>query len=268
MDMRAYLLIFKTQALMTLQYRSQALAGIFTQFAFGFMRIFVMIAFYKGSVTDQPLSLTQIVTYVWMTQALLTLMAWRPDPETYAMIKEGSIAYEMVRPIRISYAWLMRSLARRGLMPLMRGIPLVFITSLLPAPYKFVIVYNFQSIFLGIITIILAWLLGGVLNNTLNILTIYLMSAEGIGTLFPIIMMFFSGLILPIPLFPSVLQKIFFYTPFVGIMDTPSRVITGNYNLSETLSAIAVQIFWVLILTLLNDYILERKLQNVSIQGG
>lgn len=253
---------------MALQYRSQALAGIFTQFVFGFMRIFVMIALYKDSTLILPLSLPQIVTYVWMTQALLTLMAWRPDPETYAMIREGSIAYEMVRPIRISYAWLMRSLARRGLMPLMRGIPIVIVASLLPAPYTFVIVHNFYSISLGFFTIILAWLLGGVLNNTLNILTIYLMSAEGIGKLFPILMMFFSGLILPIPLFPTLLQKIFFYTPFVGLMDTPSRVITGNYNLSETIFAISVQIFWVLILTLLNDYILERKLQNVSIQGG
>ncbi len=253
---------------MTLQYRAGAWAGVFTQFAFGFMRIFVMIAFYKGSTSQQPISLEQVVTYVWMTQILLTLMAWRPDPETSAMIREGSIAYEMVRPIRLSYAWLMRSLARRGLMPLMRGIPIVIVASLLPVPYKFVVILNLQTIILGFFTLLLAWLLGGALNNFLNILTIYLMSPTGIGSLFPIIMMFFSGLILPIPLFPEFLQRIFFYTPFVGLMDTPSRVITGNYSFQESISAMLVQIVWIGIITLINDSILEKKLQNVSVQGG
>ncbi|RXV62470.1 hypothetical protein DWB64_05150 [Fusibacter sp. A1] len=268
MVMKAYLLMLKTQSMMALQYRAQALAGVFTQFAFGFMRVFVMIAFYAGSAAVQPMSLEQVVTYIWMTQMLLTLMAWRPDPEVLAMIREGSIAYEMVRPVRISTAWLMRSLARRGVMPMMRGIPILIVAMLLPAPYKLVLPLSVRTAILSVIVLLLAWILAGMLNNTLNILTIYLMSADGIAKLFPIVMMFFSGLILPIPLFPDGLQVFFSYTPFAGLMDTPARVLMGHLSGGDALFSMAVQVFWIIFVLLLNDRLLESKLKNVVVQGG
>jgi ABC-2 type transport system permease protein len=266
--MKAYLLMFKTQSLMTLQYRAQAMAGVFTQFAFGFMRVFVMIAFYAGSSSVQPMSLTQVVTYIWMTQILLTLMAWRPDPETVTMVREGTIAYEIVRPVNLSFAWLMRSLARRGFMPLMRGIPILVIALVLPSPYRMVLPLTFSMIVLSILVLILAWLLGGMLNNLLNILTVYLMSADGLAKLFPIVMMFFSGLILPIPLFPIQFQKALSYTPFSGLMDTPARVIMGHYNTTEAISAMFVQLVWIVVIFVFNDFLLENKLKKIVVQGG
>ncbi len=266
--MKAYLLMFKIESMMVLQYRVQALAGVFTQFFFGFMRVFVMVAFFASNNRNQPMTLPQVVTYIWMTQMFLTLIAWRPDPETKTMIKEGTLAYQMVRPLRLSLAWLMRSLARRGLMPIMRGIPILIIALLLPKPYNFVVEITPNRYLLILTAIICAWLLAGVLNNLLNILAIYLMSTDGLATLFPIIMLFFSGLILPIPLFPEYLQKFFFYTPFIGVMDTPSRIIMGHMNIGLSIKSILVQLFWIILIAGLNDILLEHRLKNVSIQGG
>jgi ABC-2 type transport system permease protein len=150
----------------------------------------------------------------------------------------------------------------------MRGIPILVITLLLPTPYRMELPFSFTTIVLSILVLLLAWLLGGVLNNTLNILTVYLMSADGLAKLFPIVMMFFSGLILPIPLFPSGLQKVLTYTPFSGLMDTPARVIMGHYSTAESIYAMGVQLIWIIIIFVVNDFLLENKLKKIVVQGG
>jgi len=263
--MSAYLLMLKTQALMVLQYRAQALAGVFTQFAFGWMRVFMMVAFYKGATESMPLDLSQAVTYIWLTQMMLTMIAYGPDPLVVSMVQDGSIAYEMVRPVRLSIAWWMRSLAFRGMMPLMRGLPILVISFLLPEPYRIHLVPLSLVTFL---VILLAWLLAGVINNLFNILTVYLMSADGLIRLIPILVFFFGGLILPMPLFPDSLQPFLQITPFVGIMDTPARVMMGDLVGQPLVIALGMQLFWIITLLLINDWLLESRLKRAVVQGG
>lgn len=266
--MKKYLTLLKLQALSIIQYRTQVYAGIFTQFMFGLMRIFVMLSLFSSHKEPLPLNNSQVVTYIWMTQMLLTLIAWRPDPETGILIKEGTMAYELVRPMDISLAWLMRSLARRGFMPLMRGIPLCLITLLLPRPYRFEIGLTLHSLYLIPIVLLTTWLLAGVMNAMINIICLYLMTTTGLATMFPIIMMFFSGLILPVPLFPERLYSIVVLSPFIGLMDTPARIIIGVLQGDAALSALGVQLFWILTITLLNKTLLNFRLKSVTINGG
>lgn len=263
--MKAYLLMLKTQALMVLQYRAQAFAGIFTQFAFGWMRVFMIVAFYQGANGVMPLDLSQAVTYIWITQMLLTMIAYGPDPMVVAMVQDGSIAYEMVRPVRLSIAWWMRSLAFRGMMPLMRGLPILVISLMLPEPYR---IHLLPFSLMTVLVILLAWLLAGVINNLFNILTVYLMSADGLIRLLPILIFFFGGLILPMPLFPDSLQSFLQLTPFVGIMDTPARVMMGDLIGQPLVMALGVQLFWILTLLWLNDWLLEARLRRAVVQGG
>lgn len=266
--MKKYLTLLRLQALSIIQYRTQVYAGIFTQFIFGLMRIFVMLSLFSSHQQPLPLNSSQVVTYVWMTQMLLTLIAWRPDPEIGMMIKDGTMAYELVRPMDVSLAWLMRSLARRGFMPLMRGIPLCLITLMLPKPYRFELSLNLHSIYLIPMVLLTTWLLAGVMNAMINILCLYLMTTTGLATMFPIIMMFFSGLILPVPLFPDKLYNIVALSPFIGLMDTPARIIMGALQGESAFNALGVQVFWILVISILNKTLLETRLKSVSINGG
>jgi ABC-2 type transport system permease protein len=266
--MNAYITMLKTQGMMVLQYRAQAYAGVFTQFAFGLMRVYMIVAFYQGVANPSDLpdfTLSQSVSYIWITQMLLTFIAWGPDPLVVSMIKEGTIAYEMVRPVRLSLAWWMRSLAFRGMMPLMRALPILLLSLIMPVPYRlYTIGFNWSIP----VTLCLAWLLAGCLNNLFNILTLFLMSDDGLVRLIPIIMLFFGGLALPIPLFPQSFQFWLMRTPFVGLMDIPSRIITGHLVTNALYSGLFTQTLWILILVLVNDWLLEHRLKRAIIQGG
>lgn len=54
-----------------LQYRSAAFADLMTQIFWGMIKIMVITAFFGVSSGEQPLSLAQVVSYIWLGQALL-----------------------------------------------------------------------------------------------------------------------------------------------------------------------------------------------------
>ena len=62
--MRPYLAILRARYLMLLQYRAAALAGVGTQFFWGFIRTMILWAFYAASDTDPPSECPMIVTGV------------------------------------------------------------------------------------------------------------------------------------------------------------------------------------------------------------
>ena len=95
--MSAYLAVFQMRFLALLQYRAAAFAGFLTQVFWGFVRVMVLTAFYRSSAGPQPMELPDVVTYVWLGQALLMLLPFRPEPETQEMVRSGNVAYELLK---------------------------------------------------------------------------------------------------------------------------------------------------------------------------
>ncbi|MDP4170632.1 MAG: ABC transporter permease, partial [Bacillota bacterium] len=85
--MRAYYSVFKLRLLIGMQYRAAAFAGVATQFFWGFMYIMIFEAFYKHAIHNQPISLKQLVTYMWLQQSFLAfIMLWFRDNEIFNTI--------------------------------------------------------------------------------------------------------------------------------------------------------------------------------------
>ena len=58
-----------------------AMAGAGTQVFWGFIRIMILLAFYRSATGPAPMSFETIVTYVWLGQAFLALLPWIHDRE-------------------------------------------------------------------------------------------------------------------------------------------------------------------------------------------
>src|SRR5512147_690234 len=84
--LRPYLATFAQRLQLTLQYRAAAIAGFFTQSWFGSILIMVLAAFYSlNPARGGALSLSQAVTYTWLSQATLALLPiWGGDPQVTA----------------------------------------------------------------------------------------------------------------------------------------------------------------------------------------
>jgi len=88
--MRGYLTLFGARFRALLQYRAAAVAGLGTQFFWGLIRIMIFEAFYRSTATQQPMTLGEVVSYVWLSQAMFHLIPFRMDRETVAKIRDGA----------------------------------------------------------------------------------------------------------------------------------------------------------------------------------
>lgn len=132
-----YASFFRLRFVMGLQYRAAALAGIVTQFAWGFMEIKVFLAFEQSSPAAFPMTFGQLAAYEWLQQAFLAFfMAWMMEPEMFECITDGNVSYELCRPVDLYHMWFARSMATRLSRGLLRCFPILTVAALLPEPYR------------------------------------------------------------------------------------------------------------------------------------
>ena len=62
--MKAYAAVVSARFRMLLQYRVAALAGLGTQVFWGLIRMMFFTAFYRSTTAPQPMSLTDVITYI------------------------------------------------------------------------------------------------------------------------------------------------------------------------------------------------------------
>ncbi|PLS01372.1 ABC transporter permease [Neobacillus cucumis] len=266
--MRVYGSILKLRLLFGLQYRTAAIAGVATQFFWGFITIMVFEAFYQYT-QNPPISLNELIDYIWLKQAFLVFITlWFRDNELFDLITSGNIAYELCRPCDLYGFWYAKLLAQRLSSALLRCFPILFIALLLPKPYNMTLPHSFSAFLLFFIALILGLLLLVSISMFLYISVFLTMSPVGSLLIFSVIGEFFAGLIIPVPLMPESLQKIANLLPFRWTADFPFRVYSGHITGPEAVIGITIQTVYVLVLICLGRVALNRVLQKVVVQGG
>lgn len=267
--MKAYLTYFKLKFITGLQYRSAAWAGIATQFFFGFVYIMVYVAFYESGGRQLPMSLHQVITYLWLNQALLALInQFSRDQELFQMVKDGTISYELARPKNLYFMWFFKVLGQRLSNVTLRFFPLLIVTSVLPNPYNLGLPCSFIHFLLFFLSLVLGTLLVTSLVVLYPIITLFTMNEKGIINLVITISDILSGLVVPIPFFPIILQKISSCLPFQYISDLPFRIYIGNVNIEFGIFGIFIQTIWLIILIIVGSLLMKKGLKRIVVQGG
>lgn len=260
-----YLAIFKTRLSALLQYRAVAFAGICTQIFWGILNVMILKAFFSQTSVAQPISIEQAATFIWIGQALLQLLPWNIDREIEAQVRTGNVAYELVRPLELYGFWFARTLAMRIVPMLLRAVPLFIIAGLfldLDVPASPLAGALFCLSIIG------AALLSASITTLAMISLFWTVSGDGILRLLPHVVTLFSGMIVPLPLFPAWTQTFISLQPFRGVIDIPSRLYTGVIPAEEAPYYVAFQLVWAFIIALLGKWCLRRALNKLVIQGG
>lgn len=267
--MKVYYAVLKLRLYHGLQYRSAAIAGIATQFFWGLIITMIYEAFYSQMIIDPPMSLAQLVTYIWLQQSFLAfIMLWFRDQELFQLITTGNIAYELCRPNEIYGFWYAKLLAQRLASALLRCFPILAITFILPHPYRMMLPPNVATFILFIIILLLGLLILVSISMLIYISTFITMSAVGSLLMFSIIGEFLAGMIIPIPLMPEWLQNIVVMLPFHLTADFPFRVYSGHIPMDEALYKMVMQLIWLVVLLAVGKFTMEKALKRVVIQGG
>ena len=263
--MSALAAMFAARFSVLLQYRAAALAGLGTQIFWGFVRVGIFTAFYRSTDAVPPMSEADVITYLWLTQALLLLLPWRYDAEIEAMVKNGAFAYELLRPVDVYLLWYARALAQRTAPALLRCVPMFAIAMPLlglapPAGVGAALAF--------LVSIGAAVLLSASITALLSVSLLYTTSGKGVNMLSSSLINVFSGALVPLALVPGWLATIGEVLPFRGLLDTPFRIWLGLLPPSAVAGALAHQLAWTLVLVAIGHYMLARAATRVTVQGG
>lgn len=263
--MRAYWAILKVRFIALLQYRTAALAGIFCQTFFGLIMVMAYSAFYRSSHASQPLDYQQVISYVWLGQTLYALQPWGVDSELATLIRNGNVAYEMLRPLDLFTHWYMRCIALRTAPTLLRAVPMAAIALCffgMRPPASLASAGAFVIALLG------AVLLASALTLLMSMSLLWTLGGDGVVSLVGTAAMFLSGMIIPLPLFPDWAQGVLNALPFRGIIDAPFRLYLGQLPPHALPGVLAHQLLWTGVLVLLGRWLLVRGCRRLVVQGG
>ena len=244
-----------------LQYRAAAVAGIGTQLFWGLIRVMVFTAFYRSTTAAQPMSLEDVVTYVWLGQAFLGLLPWNVDRD----IRSGGVSYELLRPWDLYGAWYSRALAWRTAPTVLRAVPVLTIAGLflsMQSPASPASALAFALAMIG------AVILSCAITAMLNITLMWTISGEGVSHLAVGVITIFSGMIVPLPLYPDWAQTTLNILPFRGLVDTPYRLYMGHIPPGDVLLHLAHQAVWTAVIVLFGRWAVSRGLRRIVVQGG
>ncbi|MDC7218299.1 MAG: ABC-2 family transporter protein [Spirochaetales bacterium] len=256
-----------------LQYRAAAWAGIVCQFFWGLIMIMSLQAFYRSSSAVPPISLKRAVSYIWLGQAFLGMLPWNIDKDMDRMIRDGSLCYEMLRPLDLYLYWFLRSFSWRFSTMILRVIPQVIFAALvlplLGLPEWALVLPGRAVVYPAwLISLSLALLLSTAITTAANISLLWSISGTGTGQLIGTFVTLFSGMVIPLPFFPDSWQVVMRLQPFHGLLDGPARIFTGDIPLNEVPLEWGLQFFWILCFVALGRFMVGAGTKRLVVQGG
>ncbi|MCZ6633752.1 MAG: hypothetical protein O7G87_10120 [bacterium] len=265
LTLKAYGSVFGARFRTLLQYRAAAIAGFGTQLFWGFIRIMIFDAFYRSSTAVQPMTFEQIVTYIWLGQALLMLLPFNADGDVAGMVRSGNVVYELVRPLNLYFFWYSRAVAQRTAPGLLRALPMFIVAGLffgLQAPP------NLASTCAWMLATLGAILLSSAITNLMTISLLWTISGQGVGIILNSATWLLSGQYVPLPFFPDWCQPILNVLPFRNVIDVPFRFYMGHIPPEEIFIFFPIQIAWTVALILLGQFVLSHGVKRLVVQGG
>ena len=262
---RTYGAIFRMRRRMETQYRGAVLGGVICQVFFGLVLIAVYRALYAGN--PQHMALSAITTYVWLQQAFFRMLL-ASDPDLMEKIRTGAIAYDLCWPLSLYGYYYARILAQKWMGSLLRALPMILLAILLPPGWELAAPASWAAMGCAAAALLIGLCCVSAMENITMAFTMRTLDPRGVQAMMNLLMMTFSGNILPLTLFPDRWQRVITLMPYAQLLDAPIRLYTGEYALGEAGRILAIQAGWTVILIGIGAYLWRRNQRRLIIQGG
>lgn len=264
-EFRAYFSVFRLRFQVETQYRAAAAGGIICQIFFGLINIALYHALYRFGAQNLPLQ--RVVTYVWIQQAFFRMLL-SSDGELTQNIRTGGMAYELCRPLSPYGFYYARAMAQKMVGAGLRAGPMLLFAALMPGQWGIQAPAGVWQFFMSVLSLGGGLLCVCALDNIGVAFTIRSLDNSGIQALLSLLMMTFSGNILPLTLFPDSWQPFLRFSPYSQILDGPIRIYTGECAFPEACEILLIQMVWAAILALLGILMWRSNQKRMIVQGG
>ncbi|WP_326598460.1 ABC transporter permease [Streptomyces sp. NBC_01803] len=249
-------------------YRIATAAGIFTNTVFGFIFAYTFIALWSQRPGLGGYDQAEALTFVWVSQALIgavSLLGGGFQEELQERIRTGDVAIDLYRPADLQMWWLASDLGRgafqflgRGVVPLAVGaVAFELALPTRPGPW---------ALFLG--SVALAVLVSFAIRYLVALAAFWLLDGSGVNMLGTLLAIFFSGMLLPLTVFPGVLGEVARWLPWSALLQVPADVLLERHEGPRLAGALAFQAGWAVVLLLVGRVVQSLATRKVVVQGG
>lgn len=264
MHLRLYWELTKRSFRRYATYRGAVYAGAITNTVFGFLKAYIMLAVFSQRPEIGGFDAVDAVTFAWMTQVFIASV-FGGHLDLAEDIRTGDVVTELYRPVDLQAYWLSTFLGAVGFQTLLRGLmPLVAAV----AAFELT-VPSHPLVWLGFLA---SALLGIVVSFAhrfiVSLTTFWLLDYRGTSQVATVLVLFFSGMVVPIVLFPDWLESIARVLPYAAMLQLPLEVFLGKHTGTAVLGVLAVQLLWAGVLLLAGRALLAAATHKVVVQGG
>lgn len=249
-------------------YRRATAAGAFTNTVFGFIISYTYVALWGLRPHLGGYSQAQALTYVWTGQALLiplSLMGGGFEDELMERIRSGDIAVDLYRPADLQ-GWCLASdlgrgcfhLLARGVVPMVCG-ALAFRLALPADPWTWL---------LFLAAVALGLLVSFAIRYLVALSAFWLLDGTGVSQVAWLTGLFFSGMLLPLTVFPGWLGGLARALPWSAMLQIPADVLLGRHRGAGALPVLAFGAGWAAALLALGRVLQSVATRRVVVQGG
>jgi ABC-2 type transport system permease protein len=249
-------------------YRAATFAGIFTNCIFGLIICYSYIAVWEQSPDAGGYDVSDALTYAWLGQAMLmTVAVWSggATDDLAARIRTGDVAIDLYRPVSLLGWYLASDLGRAAYHLLTRGLAPTLVGALL-----FDLTYPANALVWAQVgcSVVLAVTVSFGIRMLVSASAFWLLDDTGVKNLAAIFAMFFSGLTVPLVLFPGWTRDLATVLPWASYLQVPADIWLGKHDGSEAWRALGFQLGWTAVLLLVCHGVLALANRKVVVQGG
>ena len=249
-------------------YRTATAAGVLTNTVFGLIISYTFVALWDQRPHLGGYTQGQALTYVWVGQALLMTMALMGggfEDELMERIRSGDIAVDLYRPADLQGWWLAADLGRaafhlvgRGVLPMVCG-ALLFDLALPRAAGTWL---------LFLLSVALGALVSFAIRFLVALSAFWLLDGAGVSQAAWLTGLFFSGMLLPLTVFPGWLGTLARALPWSSMLQVPADVLLGRRHGAGAVAALAFQAGWAVVLLAAGRAVQAVAARRVVVQGG
>ncbi|AWZ48533.1 hypothetical protein C3495_06750 [Clostridiaceae bacterium 14S0207] len=128
--------------------------------------------------------------------------------------------------------------------------------------------FNFKDFTLGTLLSLLGFILLFQIQFVIGLCTFWVGKVLTLRDNIMYLTFLLGGQLLPINMFPKIIQKVSLILPMQYIYYVPSRVLSNTYNMSEFSLYIKIELAWVVIFSVIIKLLWNKGLRRYSPQGG
>ncbi|WP_049795611.1 ABC-2 family transporter protein [Frankia sp. EAN1pec] len=256
-------------------YRASIAASIVANIVLTVLRGHLALAVWEQRPGLAGYDVTSAVTFAVVGQALVSTFAvfggmidlpWR--------VREGTVEADLVRPVGFQRWWFGLEVGRAGVYLVTRAVPAGVVGAIL---FDLRLPRSVGTGALFAASLALALLVSFGIRYLVALSAFWLSDDRGVQAVAALVMMFFSGAVLPLGLFPGVLGTIAGFLPFGAVVQAPMDLYLGStaggtaYLGSATGGPeriLAYQAAWALLLCLAGHVLTTAALRRLVVQGG